>query len=300
MSQINFVSEFRAITDTCRRECIPGRARLLWIALFTLANDRAKISDDGDTWEWPDDFFPVSNSELEANCPLEKRAMLEARNRLKQLGVIDFRAGESQHKPAKYKLIYQTSGWRYKNVPPNVPPQVPPQVPRTAPQDVPFYINTEYKNNADKKGVYSHTSDQRRPSDARARLDDTYIDANGEEMPCRYDGAFQTSEKARAAVAQRILDGFFGDIDSENAHRRICTFLHDGMPPEIFEDEIGNYSTLSQFMADMACIFRERRYEERRDALEMNKCMRTAKGNAKMAKFLYKCSDRYHGEADEA
>ena len=52
MSQINFVSEFRAITDTCRRECVPGRARLLWIALFTLANDRARrISDDGDTWE---------------------------------------------------------------------------------------------------------------------------------------------------------------------------------------------------------------------------------------------------------
>ena len=139
-----------------------------------------------------------------------------------------------------------------------------------------------------------------RHPDARARLDQTYIDAVGEEQPCRFDGAFLTSDRARAAVAQRILDQFFGDMDSENTHSRMCQWLHDGMPPEILEDEISKYSTLSEYNAEMATIFRVRRYEEKRDQLEMNRCERVAKGNRTVAQFLYKCSSRYHGEADEA
>ena len=91
MSQINFVAEFRAIMETCRRDSVPGRTRLLWIALFYLANDRALEDEQTGAWEWPDEFFPVNNAELATHCPLEKRALLEARNRLKQMGVIDFK-----------------------------------------------------------------------------------------------------------------------------------------------------------------------------------------------------------------
>ena len=303
MSQINFVSEFRAIMEACRRECVPGRARLLWVALFYLANDRAKWNAETDTWEWPDDFFPVNNSELDANCPLEKRATLEARNRLKQMGVIDFRAGESQHRPAKYRMIYLTGARWCKNAPPNVPPNAPPSVPPSVPQEAPpgapIIINT---SNRDKgKPIRTDTHSQlSHPPDARARLESTYTDARGEEQPCRFDGAFQTSERARAAVAQRILDRFVGDIDCENAHGRICRMLHDGMPPEIFEDEAGQYSSLSRFIGEMSGIFRERRYEERRDRMEMEKCLALAGGNAKAARALFRWSDRYHGEEDEA
>ena len=145
MSQINFVAEFRAIMETCRRDSVPGRTRLLWIALFYLANDRAQEDEQTGAWEWPDDFFPVNNAELATHCPLEKRAMLEARNRLKQMGVIDFKAGDNAMKPAKYRVKYLSVCQRYKNapheVPQQVPQEVPQQAPQSAPQGVPCYIN---------------------------------------------------------------------------------------------------------------------------------------------------------------
>lgn len=145
MSQINFVAEFRAIMETCRRDSVPGRTRLLWIALFYLANDRAQEDEQTGAWEWPDDFFPVNNAELATHCPLEKRAMLEARNRLKQMGVIDFKAGDNAMKPAKYRVKYLSVCQRYKNAPQEVPQQVPQgvpqQEPQSAPQGVPCYIN---------------------------------------------------------------------------------------------------------------------------------------------------------------
>ena len=145
MSQINFVAEFRAIMETCRRDSVSGRTRLLWIALFYLANDRALEDEQTGAWEWPDEFFPVNNAELATHCPLEKRALLEARNRLKQMGVIDFKAGDNAMKPAKYRMKYLSASQWCKNAPQGVPqhaPQgVPQHVPQDAPQGVPYYIN---------------------------------------------------------------------------------------------------------------------------------------------------------------
>lgn len=133
----------------------------------------------------------------------------------------------------------------------------------------------------------------------RGRLGETYLDSAGLVQECRFDGAFLTSDRARMAVVQRILDKFDGEMDSENAHTRLAEFLHDGMPPEILDDEIGSYKSLRKFVAAMASIFHERRYEEKRDELEMKRCMEMAKGNKKLARFYYKCSGRYVPE-DEA
>ena len=145
MSQINFVAEFRAIMETCRRDSVSGRTRLLWIALFYLANDRAREDEQTGAWEWPDEFFPVNNAELATHCPLEKRAMLEARNRLKQMGVIDFKAGDNAMKPAKYRIKYLSVSQRCKNAPQHAPQEAPqhaPQeAPQYAPQGAPYYIN---------------------------------------------------------------------------------------------------------------------------------------------------------------
>ena len=145
MSQINFVAEFRAIMETCRRDSVPGRTRLLWIALFYLANDRAREDEQTGAWEWPDEFFPVNNAELATHCPLEKRAILEARNRLKQMGVIDFKAGDNAMKPAKYRIKYLSVSQRCKiapqHAPQEAPQHAPQEAPQHAPQGAPYYIN---------------------------------------------------------------------------------------------------------------------------------------------------------------
>ncbi len=45
MSKVNFVSEFNAIMRYARDNCLPLRERMLWIALFYIANDRAVYNE---------------------------------------------------------------------------------------------------------------------------------------------------------------------------------------------------------------------------------------------------------------
>lgn len=288
MSEINFVAEFRAIMDTCRKESIPARARLLWIALFYLANDRAQENEQTGTWEWPDDFFTVNNAELVTHCPLEKRAMLEARNRLKQIGVIDFRAGDNASKPAKYRLKYLSGGQWCKNapqhVPQDVPQHVPQHVPQGAPQHVPYYININ--KDRDINETESHTmQDIVNSTRARDRLSETYTDENGNRQPCRFDAAFLTSERARAAVAQRIISQFFGDVDVDHAQETLCGFLGDGMPPELAEDCIDRYTYMSAWLSHLKRLHVRGRYEEHREEMEKAKWARILK-NERAAEWM--------------
>ena len=139
MCQINPMSEIRAIAEACRRECLPAGARLLWRVLFDCANDRQKWNAATNAYDWPDDFFPIDNAELVLNCAMEKCALLEARNRLKQIGVIDFRPGENNRRPAKYKILYLTA-CRCKFAPAQVPADVPAQAPAQAPAGVQAHV----------------------------------------------------------------------------------------------------------------------------------------------------------------
>ena len=178
MSQINFVAEFRAIMETCRRDSVSGRTRLLWIALFYLANDRAREDEQTGAWEWPDEFFPVNNYELATHCPLEKRAILEARNRLKQMGVIDFKAGDNAMKPAKYRIKYLSVSQWCKNAPQHAPQEAPqhaPQeAPQHAPQEAPYYININ-RDKGINPGKSDEDDDDEDVISARAREEDDPI-----------------------------------------------------------------------------------------------------------------------------
>ncbi len=295
--QVNYVREHERFIEYAADERLSANEQLLWYALMHIFNQRAEGN------EWPDGFIRVTNDRLFTYLPIKWDAMARARNALKQHGRIDFRNGNRNKAAPEYRILPfypsyyplktdNTGGNEGGNTGGNERGNIQGNT-----GDFNININRTYTN--PDRDIYTH-SDQYRHPDARARLEDTYIDADGEERPCRFDGAFLTSDRARAAVAQRILDQFFGDMDSENAHRTMCEFMHDGMPPEIFEDEIRRYSSLSEYLSAMGGIFRRRRYEENRDQLEMNRCMRVAKGNKTMARFLYQHSDRYHGEADEA
>lgn len=283
MSEVNFVDEFLAIMDTCRKESIPARARLLWIALFYLANDRARKNEQTGTWEWPDDFFAVNNAEMSTHCPLEKRGLLEARNRLKQGGYIDFRSGDNATKPAKYKLKYLSCGQWCKNAPQGVPqhaPQGAPQhVPQGVPQPVPYYINLDkgLRLNETDTHTNSYIINSARARDRRA---DSYTDEKGNPQPCRYDAAFLTSERARAAVAQRIISQFFGDVDMDHAQETLCEFLGDGMPPELAEDCVDRYTSMSAWFGHLNMLYQRGRYAEQREEMARAKWARILKSDS--------------------
>lgn len=200
MCKINFVSEFREFMRYAMQNGLSARERNLWIALFYLANDRARYNEQTGDYDWPDDFFLVANSELNLHSTLDKRGIDTVRNTLKQRGLIDFLPGERNKKNPSYRMHYLTAGENvdigYKNAPnrvPNKPPteyptkpqQSPKHAPRIIPNMPPFYINK----------IYSRT----------------ILDINDFKKDLNInDNNWETSDKARKAVTQRLVD-FIGE-----------------------------------------------------------------------------------------
>ena len=141
MSKVNFVSEFNLFMRYARNNNLSMRERMLWIALFYIANDRATYNEQSEEYDWPDGFFPVSNGELNLYCCLDKRAIDTLRNSLKQRGLIDFLPGMKNKRNPSYRLCYLSVNVGYKNVPNDVPNNdpnnAPNDVPNNDPNDVP-------------------------------------------------------------------------------------------------------------------------------------------------------------------
>lgn len=103
-----------------------------------------------------------------------------------------------------------------------------------------------------------HTQETVPPSAGCARArPGGYIDPGGVRQPARYDAAWQTSDRARSAVAQRVLDGLQGKIKltgnatDSDLHSYIVSAMRSGIPPETIED-IGNKCRASpRFLAEL-------------------------------------------------
>lgn len=140
MSKVNFVSEFNSFMRYARDSSLSLRERMLWIALFYVANDRATYNEQTQEYDWPDDFIQVSNGELNLYCCLDKRAIETLRNNLKQRGLIDFQAGQKNKRNPAYKLLYLSTDVGYKKVPNPPPNNAPNDVPNHAPNYAPNHV----------------------------------------------------------------------------------------------------------------------------------------------------------------
>lgn len=310
MPIVNYIREHDWFIEYAADEGLTPNDIALYDALMHIINRKA----DGNNW--PDDFIRIRNDRLLPICRMGFDAMARSRNKLKQKGVIDFLNGDRNKEAPAYKILYKCLKEESypqddvfypfltdKSTDKSADKTTDKSTDKSAdkhtgkPSDIIPNINRNDRRNQNED--YSHTDLTSAADRVRGRLNETYIDSQGTERPCRFDGAFLTSDKARMAVAQRILDQFDGEMDHENAHFRLCEFLHDGMPPEIMEDEICEYKSLRRYISAMAGIFRERRFEEKRDAVEMRRCMEDAKGNERLAKFFYKCSGRFVPDDEE-
>lgn len=137
MCKVNFIDEFNVFMKYARNNQLTGRERLLWTALFTIANDRATYNAQTKEFEWPGGFFPVPNSELTLHSTLDKRSIESVRNTLKQKGLIDFHQGSRNKKAPEYKILYLSLDVGYKTVPNDAPNNVPKDVPNSVPKDAP-------------------------------------------------------------------------------------------------------------------------------------------------------------------
>ena len=78
MSQVNFIQNFRYFMEYGKRNKLTSYERIFYMALFHCANELAMQEENHD---WPDDYFPVSNSEMKALTDFGERAIRDTRNK---------------------------------------------------------------------------------------------------------------------------------------------------------------------------------------------------------------------------
>ena len=191
MSKVNFISEFNLFMRYARNNNLSLRERMLWIALFYIANDRATYNEQTQEYDWPDGFIPVSNGELNLYCCLDKRGIDTLRNSLKQRGLIDFTPGLKNKKTPTYRLCYLSVNVGYKNVPNDVPNNDTNSVPNTVPNAVPNTVPNppplpKYKPSQDKNEIQNrgkgHRENRNGGGRASAVADVGFVDLDDEDM----------------------------------------------------------------------------------------------------------------------
>lgn len=103
--KISYIQQLNLFFEFARRNRLTPYDRILWLGLLQCANRMAMSTTNR---EWVEDFFPVSNGELMDWAGLEERAIRNSRNRLKQIGLIDFTKGDGKRSDPCYKINYLT------------------------------------------------------------------------------------------------------------------------------------------------------------------------------------------------
>ena len=100
MAIVNYVVEHIRFMEYASEEKLKGSVMLLWYALMHQMNQRAQGN------VWPEEFVRIDNDRLLSYLPMEYDTFAAARNKLKQLGRIDYIPGERNKTNPAYKMIY--------------------------------------------------------------------------------------------------------------------------------------------------------------------------------------------------
>ncbi len=100
MAIVNYVVEHIRFMEYASEEKLKGSVMLLWYALMHQMNQRAQGN------MWPEEFVRIDNDRLLSYLPMEYDTFAAARNKLKQLGRIDYIPGERNKTNPAYKMIY--------------------------------------------------------------------------------------------------------------------------------------------------------------------------------------------------
>lgn len=100
MPIVNYVREHVQFIEYATDEMLSSSERLLWYGLMDIMNSRAQGNI------WPDEFIRIDNNRLCSKAGIKYDALVEARNKLKQRGLIDYMPGERNRKNPTYKMNY--------------------------------------------------------------------------------------------------------------------------------------------------------------------------------------------------
>ena len=282
--RVNYVREYERFIEYAADERLTANEQLLWYALMHIFNQRAEGN------EWPDGFIRVNNDRLFTYLPIKWDALARARNGLKQRGLIDFRSGSRNKSVPEYRIIpfyADCCPFKTDNMGGNMGGNSGGNMGDNS-INVNRDLNTDQNDDEQTRNILLSNN-------ARAREKGTYQDLKGITQPARYDRAYLTSERARAAVAQRVINRFPGQNDmTADVHGMICEYLADGMPPEIMEDLAGGEDDrMSKWIRRIGLYFLMGGYEERRDRLIWERCAESARGDPEETRRLFANSGRY-------
>lgn len=274
MPIISYINECKAFCEYASEEKLSDNEVVLWHALFNLVNQRATSN------HWPEAFLPLTNAKVlsmtpwgSGNSAVEK--LRRTRDRLIQRGLIAYEAGERRKRAPMYQLRYfcpmDAKGFTPQNM-------------------VNGVGNTEgnREGNGVGNGVDIKEKDQDRNPDpvpthsVKPVVPDSaregaagwpkgglvrpggYKRADGTVGVCRFDQGWETSGKARGAIAQRLMDSFDGDNDISDLWTRLCELMEDGLPPEVIEDVMPGFQRASLLLARLNTLYMVLGYEARR------------------------------------
>lgn len=229
---INCLKALFAAQDYAAREELSSNELSLLLAILRVYNSR----------RWPLEAQRIGNNELLSHCTFSGSArdkvLRQTREKLQRRGVITFVKGSPYGPQPVYGVCWEALGIACEPAAQNENQDSAQMggmlggMPSRGDGDNNININ---------KDETSHTNEEWRDRAYRARARGDYADMRGEKRPCRFDGAWRFSPRARAAVAQRLLEGFAaagGVAISDNAHATLCELMALGMPPEWAEDAL--------------------------------------------------------------
>lgn len=98
---VNYVREINAFHRYANDNYLNSGERLLWFGLMDYINSRVANGA-----EWPGEYVSIPNKGLLSHVPFGEDALIDARNRLKQRGLLEYIPGKKNKEAPKYKIHY--------------------------------------------------------------------------------------------------------------------------------------------------------------------------------------------------
>lgn len=239
---MNFIRGMLAIQDYAARQEMSSNELSLMLAIFRVYNDR----------RWPLEPQRIGNNELLSHCTFHGSArdkvLRQTRERLQERGLITFEKGAPYGPMPLYEIRWEALGVAEET--PAAQPSEQDSAQQAAQDTAQHSAHMGGMSGGDNDNNIKNINKDLNQNDAetvpfdrgthtavvaRAR-EGTYTDPDGMARPCRYDWGWLASGRARAAVAQRIMDGMTGPMDAGGLHGTLCELMALGMPPELAED----------------------------------------------------------------
>lgn len=304
MANVNYITEREAFVRHARDNGYSGNEQLLWYALFTIANERA-MRNGG---LWPDGFIRVTNKELLSWLPYSENTLLAVRadmiNPAKHSPVLfDYIKGRKNSEAPQYRMRYfsagQVAGADNLNFGGNIGGNVEGNTGGNLRGNAGGNIGDININNT--KITVNQETQATSPNNGgyRAR-EGGYVGLDGQIGEARYDGGYLTSQRARGAVAQRLLAAFAGSVNTRDAHGELCELMQYGMPPELIEDCMLDCASTGELIAMLRVLADQRGYNAGDDGRLMEQFRAQAGGNERLAQAFYRMHKRRESDWDES